>query len=193
MRLDHLRAVVEINLVAIVVRRVVAGRDHDARARAQMTDGEREFRRRARTFEDAGITAIFRGSLRSQLGKLFREMPRIVGDHDLGPLARGAFAGRARLARADDVVQIRHQPLRRAADIEKVHGVCPDAGELRPFVCARFASLRPGHDFSNGPSAQSTCAEGQGAIKTVVELRPFSGSRELRNGCGVDRGRRSLE
>ena len=61
MRLDYLRAVVKIDFVAIVVRWVVAGRDHDTRARPQLSNGERKFRRRPRTFEDAGVTAIFHG------------------------------------------------------------------------------------------------------------------------------------
>ena len=59
-RLDDLRAVVEINFVAVVVRRVVAGGDDDARARPQIAHGKRQLRRRARPVEEESIAAILR-------------------------------------------------------------------------------------------------------------------------------------
>ena len=36
-RLDHLRAIVEVNFVAVIVRRIMTRGDDDARARSQMT------------------------------------------------------------------------------------------------------------------------------------------------------------
>ena len=70
MRLDHLRAVVEVNFVAVVVRRVVARGDDDAGARAEVTHGEGKFRRRARPVEDEGIAAVFGRDFRRELGEI---------------------------------------------------------------------------------------------------------------------------
>ena len=72
-RLDDLRAVVEVSFESVIVRRIVAGGDDDARARAQITNGERQFRGRPRPVEDRGIAAIFGRGLRDQVGEFFRE------------------------------------------------------------------------------------------------------------------------
>ena len=109
MRLDDLRAVVEVNFVAVVVGRVVAGGDDDARACAQITNGERKFRRRARAIEDEGIAAVLRRDFCRERGKVFREMARVVCDHDFGS-ARDAFRGAP-------LFEVGNEPLGRATDI----------------------------------------------------------------------------
>ncbi len=39
-RIDHLRAVREVNFVAVVMRRIMTGRDHNSGRRIQVTNGE---------------------------------------------------------------------------------------------------------------------------------------------------------
>ena len=87
-RLDHLRAVAKVNFVTVVVRRIVARRDHDACARAQMADGEGKLRRRARSVEDAGVAAVFRRDLGRELREIRREEARVVRDDQLRPAAQ---------------------------------------------------------------------------------------------------------
>src|SRR6266850_1891467 len=98
-----------------------------------MADGERQFWSRSRPFEDGGITSIFGGGFRGQLGKLFREMPRVVRDHDLRSFTSRGFAGGARIRRAY-FMQVTHKSLRGPADIEKIHRVGPNTRELRSLV-----------------------------------------------------------
>ena len=71
MRLNHLRAVIEVNFVAVVVRRIVARGDHHACARPQIADGERKFRRRARPVENERIAAVLRRNCCCEFGKGF--------------------------------------------------------------------------------------------------------------------------
>ena len=61
MRFDHLRAITEVNLVAIVVWRVVAGGDDNAGVGLQIADSKRKLRSRARAIKDNGVTSVSRG------------------------------------------------------------------------------------------------------------------------------------
>ena len=55
-RRHDLAAVAEVDLVPVVLRRVVARRDHDARVGAEVPDRERQHRRRQRPRQDRGAT-----------------------------------------------------------------------------------------------------------------------------------------
>ena len=144
-RLDDLGAVVEINLVTVVVRRVVAGGDDDAGAGAQMSNRKGKLRRRTRPVEDTSIAAIFRRDPRRQLGERFREKARVVRDHDLWFCSCRVGPGA--------LMEISDQALGGAADVEEIHRVGADARKLRRFVRGGSASLARGHDFSDGASA----------------------------------------
>jgi hypothetical protein len=73
MRFDHLRAVAKVNFVTVVVRRIVACRNHHARARAQIADSEGKLRRRSRSVEDEGVAAVFRRDLGRELREIRRK------------------------------------------------------------------------------------------------------------------------
>ena len=105
-----LRAVAEVDLVAVVLRGVVARGDHHARGAAQLADREGEQRRRAERRQAQGAQA----GAAADRGRLLREarraVPRVVADD---------HAGRRRPA--DRVEQVRRQPGRRAAHRGHVH------------------------------------------------------------------------
>src|SRR6266496_3626825 len=69
MRLDDLRAVTEINFVTVVVRRIVAGGDHDASICFQVANSKREFRHRTRSIKYECVATILRRNFRSETGE----------------------------------------------------------------------------------------------------------------------------
>ena len=90
-RLDHLRAVAEIDFVAVVMRRVVArGHDH-AGDGAQVAHGEGELRGGARAVEDAGVAAVPGRDLGREAGEIGGEKTGVMRDDDFRPAAP-AFA-----------------------------------------------------------------------------------------------------
>ena len=184
-RLDHLRAVVEVNLVAVVVRRVVARGDDYARARVQVAHRKGEFRRRTRPIENAGVATVFGRDVRRQSGEFTREKTRVVGDHEprqtLDLFAREPF------------VEVIDEALGGAPDALVVHHVRPHAGELRTPEFVRLAALRLSHDLPDGAPADSAGAEGEGAIKAVVQFVPFPGGDQFRDRLLRDRRSRRGE
>ena len=100
-RLHHLRAVAEVHLVAVVVRRIVARGDDDARVRALVAHRKGKLRRRARRGEEADIAPEIHRDLGGELRELPREMARVVRDRDLRlhlrrPGSRASPSGKAR-------------------------------------------------------------------------------------------------
>ena len=186
LRFDDLRAVVEVHLVTVVVRRVVAGGDDDARLRAGQPHGKREFGRGTRRLEEAHVAAVLGGDLGDEVRKVAREVPGVVGDDELGLRARRTMLD-------DPFFQVTHQPLRRAADVVIVHGVGADAGVLRSVQRLRGARLGLRHELADGAPAQSACAERQRAEKTVVEFVPVPAVDQFRDAVLVDRAGAAAE
>src|SRR6266496_1413976 len=91
MRFDYLRTIAEISLVTIVVRRVVAGGDDNARVGLQIADSKGKFGSRARAIKDNGVTSVSRGGFCRKLSKLFREVPSIMCDDNFRPTSDGLF------------------------------------------------------------------------------------------------------
>ena len=110
-----LRAVLPVNLVAVVLRRVVAGGDVDAGDAAKLADGKGKLRRRAQRLEPVRLDAICRQCQRCFLGKFRGHMTGVKCD-------RHAFC---RAALLDDVIC---QSLGRTADGVDIHPVntCTD-------------------------------------------------------------------
>src|SRR4051812_23019284 len=102
MRLHDLRAIAEVNFVAVVVRRIVARGDDNAGIRPFLAHRERKLRSRARRGEKADIASEIYRHLRRQLGELSRKMPRIMRDGDLRLCLR-ALAG-------EPILEIQYQP-----------------------------------------------------------------------------------
>ena len=123
---DHLGAVVEINFVAIVVRRVVAGGDYDPCAGVQMTNGKRKLRHRTRSIEHKGVATIFGCDLRRQPGEFFREKSRIMRDHK--------FWLRRTSLTPVPVLQVGDKSSRCTINVKKIHRVRADAGKFRSLV-----------------------------------------------------------
>ena len=76
----HLRAVLPVDLVAVVLRRVVAGGDDDARDGMQMAHRVGEHRHRAQLIEQVDVDALMRQHQRGRLGKLRAHAAGVVGD-----------------------------------------------------------------------------------------------------------------
>ena len=115
MRRCKLCAVLPVNLVAVVLRRVVAGGDVDAGDAAKLADGKGKLRRRAQRLEPVRLDAICRQCQRCFLGKFRGHMTGVKCD-------RHAFC---RAALLDDVIC---QSLGRTADGVDIHPVntCTD-------------------------------------------------------------------
>ena len=161
-RFHHLGSIIEVNFVTVIVRRIVAGGDDNARVRFQVTHGKGEFRSRARSFENKGVATVLRRDSGSQRGELPRKKAGVMRDDEFW-----AVPGRTRL---HPLVQISHQALGGPADIERIHGVGAYAGKFRGRAPGAASLLGRGHDFSDGSSAQSACPEGERLIEAVVQL-----------------------
>ena len=185
LRLHHLRPVVEIDLVAVVVRRIMARCEHDPRRRVRVAHRERKLRRRARQREQADIHPVLARHLRRQLREMPRKMPRIVRDHNLGP-------PRQPLLRKP-LLQIRHQPLRRPRDIEIVHCIRPHARELRAIQRLQRPVFRGSHDLADRPPAQPARPESQRPEKPVIQLPPSLRLHQFRHARQINRRTRASQ
>ena len=90
-RRDHLGAVGHVDLVAVVRRRVVAGRDHHAGRRLEVLDGKGGERRRQWAWKDPDPQPRPGGDVGDVGGEIVRSVPGVPPDHDpptrkLGPL-----------------------------------------------------------------------------------------------------------
>src|SRR5437879_2003646 len=81
-RLDHLRAVAVINFVTVIIRRIVARRDHDTSACPEITNSKRKFRHGARPIEHECVATILGCDSGSKLCKLPGEKTRIMRDNN---------------------------------------------------------------------------------------------------------------
>jgi hypothetical protein len=114
-RRHDLAAVAEVDLVAVVLRRVVARGDHHARDRAELADRVGEQRRRQRTGEEQRGQPGAAHHLGGVLGEHVGVVPCVVPDHD------GAARGRPLVA------EVRRQPGRGPDHHDPVHPVRPGA------------------------------------------------------------------
>ena len=163
-RLHDLGAIAEVDLVAVIVRRIVARGDHDAGVRPLLAHGKGKLGRGARALKEANVAAEAGGDMRGELREIARKVAGIVSHRDLRFL-RGA-------ALLQPLGEITDQPLGRARDIEIVHRVRPHAGELRAIERLRRAALGEGHDLADGAPAQPAGAEGERLKKAVIQLAP---------------------
>ncbi len=115
-----LAPVAEVDLVAVVARRVVAGGDHDAGVGAEVADGEGEEGRRqgARQQQSAAAGRGHHG--RGVAGEDVGVVARVEADDDLG-------AGRGAGVPLGTRLQVRDEPGGRANDDGPVHPVRPGA------------------------------------------------------------------
>ena len=111
-RRDDLRAVAPVDLVAVVLRRVVARGDHHAGARVRRGDRPRGGRRRPRSVREVDAKPGATEHARGVLGELERVVARVVTDHD---------AASRRVA--DLCEQVGREPRRDLADEHAVHPV----------------------------------------------------------------------
>ena len=79
-RRSNLGAVFPVHFVAIVFRRVMAGRNVDAGDRSQPADCIRKFRRRAQRFENVRLDPVCRQAARRFIGKFRGHPAGIVGN-----------------------------------------------------------------------------------------------------------------
>ena len=165
MGFGDLAAVLEVDLVAVVFGRVVAGSEVDARLGLHVAHGEGEFRSGARALEKVGVAAEVGDDFRGEFGEFAREKPRVVAEAD------GGFAGAALLG--EMLLHIMHKPLGGAADVVGVHGVRASAGELRAAEGLGIALLGFCDHGADGFATEPTGAEREGPEKAVVQFGPI--------------------
>src|SRR5439155_20272873 len=68
-RVNHLRAIAKINFVAIIMRRIMTRRYHDARVRFEIANSERKLRHRTRSVEYKRVATILRGNFGSEFSE----------------------------------------------------------------------------------------------------------------------------
>src|SRR5260221_6803364 len=88
MRFDYLSAILKINLVAIIMRRIVTRRDYDSGGRISMANRERELRSRSRRPKKENVATQLGRDLGSKLGKLAGKESAIMSKRQTGPAAR---------------------------------------------------------------------------------------------------------
>ena len=159
-RLDHLRSVAEVNFVAIIVRWIVARRNHDAGVCFEITDSKRKLWHGARPVEHARVATVFSCDFRRNFGELFREKTRIMRDHDLR-LRRNFLP-------FVPIVQVSDKSSCCAVDVKKIHRVRADAWEFRSLVLARISALRSRNDFPDRAATQTACSERKRLVETIV-------------------------
>ena len=84
MRGEHLAAVAEAALEAIIVGRIVARGNDDAGMGAEMADREAQLRGRTGTDEEIGFTTEFTPSAGDEFGEVAGEMADVVRDDEAG-------------------------------------------------------------------------------------------------------------
>src|SRR6266704_1459997 len=103
------------------------------------------------------MTTIFGGDLRRKVGEFLGKKSRVVRDHDLRRFVD--------LISRVPLLDIRHQSLRRATSVVRIHRVRSDAWKLWSLIKCCSAAFRYGHNFTDGAAAQSAGAEFQRFIK----------------------------
>ena len=166
-----LRPVGKVGLEAVVVRRIVAGRDDDTRMRLQMAHGEAELRGRARAVENDRLAAQPRPGGSSQLAEVPGEVAHVVCNDDLG-LRRALLR---REVFGDVAVQADHGPGQR----ELVEQVAAHGRVLGTAGGGQHSGLGLGRDLAAGAATHPAGAEFQVAVKAVVELGPLAALNEL--------------
>ena len=177
--LGDLAAVLEVDLVAIVFGRVVAGGEVDARLGLHMANGKRQLGRGTRPLEKIGVAAEVGDDFGGEFGEFAGEKPGVVAEAD------GGFAGAALLG--EILLHMMHEPLSGAADVVGIHRVRAHAGKLGTAEWLGLALLGLGHDGADRFAPQAAGAEGKGAEEAVVQLRPVPGGGEFLDRSAVDR------
>ena len=158
----HLAAVAEAALEAVVVRRVVAGRDDDAGLGPQMPHREAELRRGTRAGEEVGLATELRPGGGHELGEVPGEMADIVGDDDPRGRVRGG--------------DVAPEAERRAQDVDVVQAGGPDGRPDRGAVGGEFVG---GGDPADRPAAHAAGPEGDTLVETVLEFGPGAPGDEV--------------
>ena len=196
-RRHDLAGVGEVDLVAVVARRVVRRRDHHAGAAAQVADGERRDRCGQRLGEQVGVHA---GALHD-LGGVAREdvgvVPRVVADDDAGmwPRARARYAASPDAAWATITRFIRFGPAPSSPRSPAVPN-CRRWAKRSSSPAVSSASIRPcsssrvtgSGSWLSQSRARSRSSMRSDAGKDVGEQGPHAGGRRAARPRGPPRG-----
>ena len=183
-RRRHLATVLEVGLVAVVVRRIVTGRDDHPAMRLIPADGKTQLRGRARALKNGSLAAQLDPGGRSQFAEMPGEMPHIVRDDDLGP--GGTFL------RRQIFLNVAVKTDRGPHEREIVHHVTADTRVFRRTKGIQGSGLGFGWYDSDGTSAHATGAKLKVAIETVVQLRPDSALHQFGHALGRPSGQAAL-
>src|SRR5437868_6315487 len=93
-------------------------------------------------------------------------MPRVVSNNDSGTPGHALTL--------PPFLDIAHQSLRRTGNVEIVHRIRSNAGELRSAQVRRNTAFRFGNDLANGAPSQSASAKSERLVEAVVQFRPFA-------------------
>ena len=169
--------VIEVDLVAVVVRRVVAGGDHDAGIGTELAHGVAHQRRSPAFFNQMHIGAVLAGNPCGKAGKLRGKQAGVVADDNGGQLALTAVGAPGS--------QIGHQTAGRTGDVVVVHRVGAHAGMLRGLALGGVASLSGADHAADGPAAQAAGAKLQRLVESIVEFFPVATLSKLFNGLEI--------
>ena len=177
MRRQHLTPVAEAALEAVVVRRIMTGRDDDAGMGAEVPYRETELRGRAGAGEEVGLAAELRPGAGDQLGEMSGEVANVMGDDQAG----AGLGGRDVLPEADDGTE----------DIDVIEAGRADRGAYRQPL---GVDLVGGGDPADRPATHPPGAESDPLIETVFEFGPGAAVAEVpEGGHGLGRQRPRAE
>ena len=168
-----LAAVAEVDLVAVVARRVVAGGHHHAGHAAELADRERQQGSGQRAWQHQGAEARPGHHLGGVASEDVGVVPGVVPDHD-GGVATGTL-----------VVQVGRQAGRRAADDHAVHpvgaGTELTAETGRPELEGAVEPVGELVGRALAPISASSSARVTGSGSSAAQAR----ARARRSGCSV--------
>ena len=165
--LDDLGSVAAVDLVTVVVRRIVARGQDDARGRAEVADRKAQVRGRAGFGENVDIDTVFHRHFGDAVGELLPEVAGVAGDRERGPTRAGV-----------GLEEVSHEAEGGAGDVVVIEIARADAGELGAFALCRTSPLGRSHDLADGASAETAGAEGELFEKTIVQFGPVAFTRE---------------
>src|SRR5437773_11320479 len=109
-------------------------------------------------------TRMCRNRSRMRLSRQAQRTPlRKIADH-----TRSRILASLNFRASIPIVQIRHESLRRTADVKEIHRVSAHAWKFRSLILARISALGGGHDFSTGAPAKPARSERKRPVTAVV-------------------------
>ena len=171
LRLHHLAAVFEIHLEAVVVGRIVAGRDHHPGRGPEVADRVAQLRGRPGTSKDKGQAAEAGPGGGGQFAEVTGKIADVVRNHQ-------AWLLEAALLR-EISLRVAVKPNRRPDDVEVVQDVTAHRRVGRMARRRARPPLRRCRDPADGAAAHPAGAELHVLVESVVQFVELTGFHQL--------------